>query len=541
MNRNRILFFALLAVLFVAVSWPTLSSHIFTDYDDFALVDPMRKVDSLSGYMEAVRNNRILDIAPMRDLSYWLELRAGDLLGVVNHQAGNVALWLIAVAVFYSLLGLVGVATPSREAAAAIVAFHPIMHSSVYWIAGRKHLLSALFIICATRAIVRWHKESRGLALAGLFFLLSIVSQPINVGFPVFAAFYLWRKGHLREFRVRVFLALIGVMAVAAALGNALYYASDAYQSFGGAKFRGESVHLIAQRFLVWGRYIFQLVFPVKPSVIPYNLPTWPSFVGLALMSGLLYLAFRFRKSLAWEWLILAALPIAVVTVRLTNQGGLDNYLLTPLFALGVLFAIQLERMRLTRSRLFAIIGGIVFSCAAIDFGMANVWSSKERLFQFAYQSENSSSGKTLYLRYLLTTERLDLEEAWRLAMEVNDDLPEGLEIGSILGRLIFTRTLTPDQKQELFQKYDRPSPWYAYYWSAFDAQNARLSMAVDRLNKTWDADPAKFYSQFQFNISDLESKWTLMCNLAKREDCDAIKRRIEAERVRVANARRGV
>ena len=244
---------------------PPIRSDRLLERDDRRLVEPLRHLRGLSDYADAVRSGRILDLQPVRDLSFALDLAIGSATGLGTFHLTNLLLWLAITAVVYRILRQNLGPGPLAVACVAVFALHPVFVNSVGWVAARKHLLSSLFILFATYEVLRADRilDGRRTGWIGLLFGLSILSQPITVLWPLWAVSYLWLRGPGHRMGA---LRLVGVCAPllgACVAANLFYYQGAFVQQTGAQKFV-EVDGTGAVALLALGRYFANLAFPVS-------------------------------------------------------------------------------------------------------------------------------------------------------------------------------------------------------------------------------------------------------------------------------------
>lgn len=536
----------LFSILLFVVTFGLLWKHPFLNFDDFALVDPLKNVQSLADYTNALRTNLIMDITPVRDFTYWLELQVESYTGFINHQFVNVLFWIAAIWIFSLVLVELRVRKEIIAGAVLLVGLHPLIHSSVFWIAGRKHLLSAFFLLTATLFFFRALKKNQNslFVVSWICLFLSCFSQPIGIGFPIFVAAFLYadRKYSLKT---AIYFVACTLLSATVAILNLRYYSSDSYANTGGLlvpKFQGESLDLIMKRFLVWGRDVFQILFPVRPSITAYNLESITSIIGLVLICAVIAGLFIERKHFRrlFPWLVYLSLPISVVTFKLTGQGGFDTYLLSPLLGAGVALSVWAESRNFQLSKVaVGIASAILVLFLVIDAKMANAWSDPNELWATAVETENSKTARSMYLRTRLSDPMFDPAEALKLANEMKQDDPSNPALGYNLGKAIDVQKISLDEKHKLFEQNKVEDAWYDYFWCANDARQGLFERATSRLFDRFNADPRRFMIAMAYSLDDVQSKWTKMCELAKRADCAQITKLIDTEKKRIESANR--
>lgn len=536
----------------VLLQAPTLS------YDDEDLIFPLKNVSQLSQYMEKVKSGDILDRQPIRDLSYWLELQVEQAIGFRNSQFVNVLLLFACLLVFYVLLKTAKSFFPILNEkfifpVLILTAVHPVVVPSVAWAASRKHLLSGLFILLSTYFLMKLHLGSNGArskaivkttALSIIFYYtLSLFSQPINLMWLAFAGVFLLlisEEASLTEKIKRAFSAnylwMIPclLVAVTAIIINWSYYSSEIFmatQGEGSNKILDESVLNILKRFHILGRYFLQLVFPFWASPAPYELFDFRSLIGLILFVGAVTLWFKtqLQQKLFWFGFTFLMAPIFMMTIRLTNHGGWDTYLFTPLFGFMFLvysllsyFTLPSKNYHFFESRYLA---NTLFVIIAVFFiykswSQAQVWADEDKLWTYSNELDQTVYVKGALAKRIIARDGVT-PQVIQLVEEIQTLNPKTQLLGYLLGRLYFSSPGSFEQKKELFEKSEVESPWLTYFLAATYAQNKNFGAALKTLDDKFKEDPKKFVQAFIGSWKQLADNWRSICDKANATDCD--------------------
>lgn len=537
----------ILASLLVALNLPLLLKHPTLNYDDFALLQPLKTVTSFSDYELLRDRGLVFDLQPVRDVSYWLELQLEEPLSVRNSQLVNLILWITCLALFQFIVWHERYDAVQSVFCLFWVGLHPIVTESVDWISGRKHILSAMFLLSTVALVLvsRRRRSSFTLVLAFIAYGLALLSQPLSLGLMVWLAVLVVSspagETHVvRSNRFRLFSLATLVLSAWVAILNIDYYKSDAYQGAGGAlspKFHAiESSQWgseLSTRLMLLGRDAFQILAPFRPAVMPYDLTTPLSqsmaLIGAAALIGAGVVLRRKRNQVSCDrlWLWLAAAPLAIVIVNLTGQGASDTYLLIPILSLGLFAASVRLKFRVWQKRILFILLG---AFCLVDFGMAKVWCSDSSVWKYAFLSQGSLRSRLAYAKDLLNQAPLDRAQVGSVLSPVltptaSQIAKREVDYGYVVGKFIFLSD-QPDAKQTLFEENAVDDFWYQYYWSAFDAQRARFKQADQRLRTAWDRDPKRAAALIHFSKDEIFARWMLMCARAGSEDCADVKRR---------------
>lgn len=383
----------LLLLATIAVYAPSLGGG-WLDYDDDWLVrdNPFLRRPNLASWVaiwtDLTRSTRLIlgaEFLPVRDTSHWLEALA---FGVEPPLARVVSLasYGAACLLVRSWLRRLLPATPAlAELAAWLFALHPVHAESVAWLAGRKDVLSLLFVAAALRA---HHARSPGLrrALVPLFAGLACLSKATSVVLPALLLLDDW-VSRRRPDPVQ----LGGVSAVTAA-ALALHLHVGSVVSMLAPLPGGSRLAALVTMGPVFLRYI-GLSLGALPGSLAYEVPERTPLdpAGLAAWACLALLGaacVRFARrgerlpmfALAWSGVSL--LPVSQALAPLQNRMA-DRYLL--LAVLGPLLASAwgLERLRaLARPGLaLGLAGALALAAGLLTLDRAATFADPERLW----------------------------------------------------------------------------------------------------------------------------------------------------------------
>lgn len=487
---------ALLALLLLCVYWEPVRSDPLLNRDDRELVEPLRSVHSVADYLEAVRGNVILDRQPVRDLSFWLDLRLGERLGVGTLHLTNLLLWFASLLVAGSILRTLRPPSWGTRTLLVLFALHPVFANSVAWISARKHLLALLFLLLATRELVRLTSGLQRGRLApavrlALGYALAMASQPIGLLWPLWAVLWvvLQSPRESRRAHLGAVLGCVPLMGLAAWV-NVAYYSGPYLLRYGNSKLTEGDTGIA---LLALGRYVFQLVAPVRLSV-QYDPGSPMNLVGLVLAPLLVFVAFKLaprRDVVAWLGFIL--FPLALVTARMTNIFVSDTYLLLPGFGALALACVLVHEWepRLSvswRPAALALAAVLLLVLGAGTWRQARSWLSDRALWEHAYATEPTPQSLAKHAQYLLDDGRV--EEALEDSLQLKAWNPGERHLPMLLSRAIYLHpTLSPTDKLRLLETQGLPSPWTRYHAALLLEQQGDAARAFTLLESLvgWD------------------------------------------------------
>jgi len=521
------LFFGLLIFVCIGLYFYPIYYSPILNFDDTNIILPLKNVTSLNAYWQMLNENVVMDLQPIRDLSYLVEFFVYHQINFINHQLINVLLWIISLGIVRKYFFNEQVSSQNSWMWIFYIATHPVAVNSIAWSSGRKHVLSFFFIALSTKFLFDLYKNpsfKNSFAII-IFYLLSIYSNPINVAWFVFATYILLNNDQKNK-STKLFITLLSIIGIFSAFINFTYYTSELYStnSFGDKVVEiGDGV--FTTRLLILGRYFFQLIFPISPSITSYDLNSPLAKIGIVFLLGASFVIFKLKllRKENFLWALFFILPLIVVNGPSNHHPGWDIYLLTPLIGWSLFWAFCLNRF-LEKRIIQSIFYTIIILNSFQSFSSAKVWSSEERLWKAAIKSENSSYALAYTARYIVNKKE-DFNQAWSLISSLSKRSPNHPELGYLLGYYIYHHPIfSSNEKLEMFKKFYKKSPWFIYYFSAFHASQGSFALADDLLNELFiKSDENKISSILKYFNSEAEAitaNWYSMCLMAKRNNC---------------------
>lgn len=418
--------------------------------DDRWLTAPLKNITSLADWWAAIRSAELPDFQPVRDFSYWLDWRLADAFQTAPlFHLSNTAIWLICLMLLWKITLS---ALESEEPLPAnqlwipgcvvlLAAVHPVFVEPVAWISGRKHLLSLLFTLAATLTMVRGNvriEDPKNLIrrwLVPVFYGLAVFSQPINVLWPLWAMAYIAvitapinnanpsEKINTRDSGAQnrmhkwigpmMTCVLIGIIATA--INTSVYQGREIFGFLltphalvYGQKLSGLRIDELDLSLLAAGRYAANILLPIKIAH-RYHPGSWINLVGVIALPLLLWIFWRMKQisRQGFLWLFYAALPLAVVTVQLSDIFVADSYALAAMpgfmIAIGLLLRQTTASPKQTIARSALISTIFVLSILGMaSMRIANSWRSAEELWARAQSVEETPDSLYFTSGYLL-------------------------------------------------------------------------------------------------------------------------------------------
>ncbi len=389
-----LLFFAALACYL-----PALDATFFSDDDVYLSFKNVLLRDAswtaLGQFFVAPSNP--WEYLPLRDITYWLDLRLYQdesvgfhLTNLLWYTAASVAVWWL-IRELLLLCGTVGVNNASTVALIGTIVFvaHPAHVEAVAWVASRKDLVGGTLGMVLLAFSVRFSRNGAGVVRWGLLGILLLFASIGKSTAMVQAAMVLtvtlsvWSRKH-REERSALFIGLMLVLV--AAVIAWFIHASVAADT--GIRLANEvgGLAMLERASRILAQLVRMLVFPIPQGFYhdPYSLGLWHwsvSFIILAL-SGVALVSLLFRPRL-WAFGVLlifvSVLPYLQFVPYSTWSLASERFLFAAVAGVSMIATDFASRM-LTPKTALVLLTAIVALCAAVILGRLQEWRSVDQL-----------------------------------------------------------------------------------------------------------------------------------------------------------------
>ncbi|HEX6884363.1 MAG TPA: tetratricopeptide repeat protein [Planctomycetota bacterium] len=479
LTRSQTLLTALALVLAVLWVYAPVRGHEWVRYDDevyvFENAQVARGLDA-EGVAWAFQSRHAGNYHPLTWLAHQLDVQLFG-LDPGPHHLVNVALHALnAVLAFLLLAAWLGSGW-AGALGAAVFALHPLRVESVAWIAERKDVLCATFLLVALLLYLRHGRApSAGRYAACLLALaLALLAKPMAVTFPALAlCLDLAPLGRARSVPWRrLVLEKLPFAALALAGAAATLWAQSAAGATSSLAGLALELRLANALRTLWV-YVQQSLWPsglmvfyphaaaLAEAPLRALLPGAAAGLALLVAGGLGAWRLRARRPAVLSGLAfcLCALAPVVGIVQVGTQAHADRYTYLP--SLGLIAAVGAALALLPRPRLvgaLALAGAAALALAAR--AQVGVWRDTRTLFTHALRVDEGN-----YLAHAklgeLALEEGDLEGArarFERALALQPrfahalgklalcDLAEG-ELAAARARLLAARALEPDDPE---------------------------------------------------------------------------------------------
>ena len=527
---NLVAYFIFTAVA-LFIYWGPITHPRVVGFDDEIVVSPIVHAESLAEYLKLRSQVIILDFQPIRDLSYFIEGKIELITHFQNRQMINVLLWISCLIVLFQILERLKENKLWNFILCLIVLCHPIAVNSVAWPSARKHLLAALFLLLATKTTMGsargcWRKTS-----IWIYFLLSTLSQPINILWPL----WLGLKARSRP-KLKSAFMVSSLIAVILLVINNFYYTRGYYRVLTGAGKLGAFTDVkteMLRKVFALGRYCYQLLIPLNPSVNSYYKESVLNVYGFACLGLLICLIYLTKpRSFLNSWLIILGGPIALMISAQSEHFGWDTYLVMPLLMIPPLFVTAWKKSESTtwphrfasHSRNCKLIFGVLISISiflsSLSHYFANQWTDDRSMWEISVKNDpNEIALSALAIIYLeIDHDFAKTKETLAQLIALND---KSMYLAYPLGELIFLKSKTNLTADSLFKKFNFDHIWFRYYEAMQKSSEGKFIEAEMELRRCLDANPINFNFIVQPLIPEFLATWMFACKKAKKPDCE--------------------
>jgi Flp pilus assembly protein TadD len=325
---------------------------------------------------------------PLTWMSHALDSSLYGLAPVGHHltslllHAANTALVFLWLSAATGFLG--------RSAFVALVfGLHPLHVESVAWVAERKDVLSAFFLLLALIAYTSYARKPSPAryALVALAFIAGLLSKPMVVTLPVLLLVIdrwplqrteSWRRLIVEKLPLFLLSGLSAAVTLWAQRNGGSVAALDALPF----ELRGQNAGF---SYLA---YIAKLFWPVNLAVFyPFplhSLAPWKLAATATVLAAVGWLAWRTRHTrpwiaVGWLWYVVTLLPV-IGLVQVGMQAMADRYMYVPM--IGLLIPITWELVRLPMARWAAPV--VLAALAVLSWNQISYWRDGVMLWTHA-------------------------------------------------------------------------------------------------------------------------------------------------------------
>lgn len=348
-ERSRFIFSCILLTLLSVVVYAEVLGHDFLNYDDNVYIDYIKLYDqglfSLLGWgLTSVVNS---NWSPVTVFSLIADYKIYG-----NNPAGfhftNLLIHILNSFLVYLVVYHLSRATVVALLVAAVFIVHPLNVEPVAWIAERKGLFAAFFILLSVYSYIKFKEASiekeqkRFYYFSILFFMLSLFSKATFVILPFLLILIdSYRENFKKKISFEVIKDKAPFFIIALIMGVVTIYThskTGAISNTGDWSFDNRVMNALYGYIY----YLQKTLLPTNLAVnyVPINHSIYSIFVYAAGISGVLYSAYYYREKAPYFlfgilWFFITLLPV-IGLIKSGNQIVADRYMYIPI--LGLLY-----------------------------------------------------------------------------------------------------------------------------------------------------------------------------------------------------------
>ncbi|MEE2670619.1 MAG: hypothetical protein VYA54_02855 [Bdellovibrionota bacterium] len=375
--------------------------------DKSIIYDPLYNLNHFSDYFTLLKEGNTVDLQPIRDLSLLMDIFIGKLIGFENFPLITNLIILFFTSLFLNKIIKYHFSDRFSEICTFLFLIHPASLMVYVEFSSRKHILSFLFfLISYSYYLVDRLNSKKTYSISLLSYFLSLLSQPINAGVPLF---YFLHDGFGKDKLKKMFLKMIpfGFCLILIGCLNILYY----HHSNLDGEFFVKFEHDFRKMLLGINIYYRQIFFPLS-FAYRYNTESFFNiYTAVAPLLIITFIARIFKTLTDKQKLNIGRGALLTATIFLTLFVPKSNilttifqnyYILTP--SLGLIFLIGAIKNRIKISPKIGYIFLIVFTIYSV--GINNYYNIKrDNIFNLIERFSQQEEG--CYPYQYLSTESL--------------------------------------------------------------------------------------------------------------------------------------
>lgn len=333
----------------------------------------------------------------MFDCQFWGML-PGQLHGTGGHHLTNVIFHVASVLLLFGLLNRLTAKLWPSILVAVVFAIHPLHAESVAWVAERKDVLSAFFMMLTLWAYAGFAQTSSVLKyiLMLIAFALGLMSKQMLVTVPILLLLLdYWPLNRLSAGLNRLVIEKLPLFAMAFIAGVLLIIS----QKEGGAiatAARIPPLNRVTNAIVTYIVYIGDLFWPHNLAhYYPHEGVHWSPWqvIGSAfLLIAITVMAVRLARAhpyliVGWLWYIITLLPV-IGLLQVGAQARADRYTYIPSIGISIMFAFGLADLvstffrNITQPALALFTAGTTAAMIPPAYQQISYWHDSETLYR---------------------------------------------------------------------------------------------------------------------------------------------------------------
>ena len=333
----------------------------------------------------------------------------------------------------------------------SVFVLHPIFSKTITHVGVRKHLLSFLFIVFFMNIYLSDKKDGWRAIKMTTFFVLSLLSQPINIFVPIWCFFHSYFVKKHRLIQIIKELSPLFLCALIIGILNIWWYLS--YQKILGVHKYVED-DTFALRLMAIGRYYSFYFLPIRFAEF-YGPQSFLTIVGIGIAPIFYWVCVKrinLRIFLIYALLFYVALTPVILQMFYTFAS--ETYFLLAATALFILTLFLLEDIQWTKVKIIPILI-IGFFLGLQTTKIVHSRMSVESMRRSSYENDPNCINLYYLVHCLFAQEKIDEATTYGNEMVVRQCFwtnRESIHMNMALFAkvLLFAKTDLPDRERQL-------------------------------------------------------------------------------------------
>ena len=454
-----------MALIWVWFNYPLIIQDSVLIRDDVMLLGAVSSIHSFGEYWVKLIGGTFLDIQPIRDLTFFINIYFDKTFGYGGFHIGNLILGFFILIAIRKILILYRFKEEVIFACILLVGLHPILNSSMAWISNRKHLLSMLFIIWF---LIDWKKSERITYRSVFFLTLSLLSQPITIFIPFIVTVWDFLKNKKRIFAPYILMAVLSFLILG--LNYWFYSSMPVFEGRNAVA----SLSTLGLYVLRLGRVIIQLLFPVSLSV-EYDHGSILNLIGAGFTVVAVYLLTKI-KNIPYEAYLFMLFALSTL-FPVIEWHVRDPYLLFSLFVFIPLFCLYLS-YKLKLKWFLALIILLTLPLVIYSFKFTRMWENDLILTKTSYETEGGVENLIKHAAVLSVVNPTESYKTYMKIKEIYEDMDSRFLIPRIANTYFDSKHLSDEKKLQEYEELNTQDPYNSFFKIKFLKKMNKLEAA---------------------------------------------------------------
>lgn len=517
--KSRFFLIIFFSLLMVATFGSLIQTDTILSYDDKMLLGPLKDIESVYDYINAIQQGKILDLQPIRDLSYLLDYKLFALLdGHYSFHLTNVIILLGIIFILRKIFVFLEITDIYIFLFLLIFAFSPVTSSSTAWISARKHLLSTFFILWATLV----HFKSESASLRSRFFViilysLSVLSHPINVLWPLWVI--LWdNRVQIKVRTSHIFLTSFCFIFLSLNFWYYKFIYGSLVSSF--SKFSDVTSYNFGTPLLALGRYFFQTIAPffaLPSSHYPGSIENLIGLFSFVIFSLLIVKIHRNKFYLLY--VLYFIVPLIIVTFNMTNIFCSDTYLLNSSIGIYLTLALYLQKQK-HQKIILTVLSLYTIAIFTANLKYVEIFKNEDALWSYSYEKEATPQSAGIKSSTLIKQGLF--HESYKVIERIQNEWPNHPFLTQIISENIFYNpSIVNAIKIKALEEQSLKTPSLYFYLTILYARESAVEkIRITLPNIVFNKD--KFNTEFRGNEELIGASLSYICNFYRINECNS-------------------